>query len=321
MRLLLVFVMAMLLAACSEPPQTVVSGEAMGSRYHITLVGGGDAQGIEADVEELMEAIEAQASQWRSESWVSRFNGDRSTTQQTPAPGHVWAMLVEAERIYAQSGGALDITAGPLVELWGFGAKPRSHAPSEMEIAVAMSNSGGDKLVLDHDSRTVAKLTPKLTIDLSALAKGYAVDQVAQLLDRRGVADYLIAFGGEVRARGNGPGGDGWVVRIEQNSSADKTADPAPANQSITLRDQATATSGGGEQRRSLADGTMVTHLIDPRTGRPITDGGLAVTVVADRAVVADAWATALCVTPEAQRAALAAQYGVRLIEPAISGR
>lgn len=302
-RLLLGLVL-LLAAGCGEPSPTVISGEAMGSRYHITL--GGDhpsAEGLERSVAALFEAIEDQASQWRAGSWVSRFNASGSTAA-VPVPAHAWAMLEVTDRVQRDSGGALDITAGPLVELWGFGAQPSEGEPSEMQIAQVLRRVGHDKLVMDRQAKTLAKAMPNVEIDLSSVGKGYAVDRIAALLDEAGVADYLIAFGGEVRARGDGPGGDGWVVGIDR-----------PGGGALTLHDQAVATSGGAERYRETAGGSVVTHLVDPRTGRAVAGRGRSVTVVAERAAVADAWATALAVVRAEDRRALAQRGGVELVE------
>lgn len=312
MRYCSVLLCACLLIGCEKPTPTVIAGEAMGTRYHITL--GDDTSSVDAidhDVRVLLESIEAEASQWRQSSWVSRFNQSRSVEAQA-VPAHVWAMLLVADRVHRQSGGALDITIGPVVELWGFGASPRnqSRTPTQHEIDEALSCCGMDKLALDRQARSVRKTDPRLTIDLSSVAKGYAVDRIAELLDGRGMENYVIAFGGEVRAKGQGPTGDGWTIGVDHGST--RRVKPADA---ITLRDQAVATSGGGQQQHVLPDGSSVTHLIDPRSGMPVTDGSLSVTVLADSAVLADAWATALSVTHAPDRKALAERGGVRWLE------
>lgn len=308
MRWLLAFILIALLIACDEPSPKIITGEAMGTRYHITL---GDRSAatkidaIEADVAALIEQIESQASQWRGDSWITQLNTSRST-QPILVPEHIWPMLVVAMQVYAQSEGALDITAGPLVELWGFGAAPHKQPPTSDELARTLARCGADKLVLDENAKTLAKQVPDLAIDLSALAKGYAVDCVAELLDQRGVANYAIEFGGEIKAKGNGPGGDGWIVRIDRPGTQ-----ASQSGQRLNLHDQAAASSGGSEQHRRLVDGTVVTHLIDPRTGLPMHDAKGVVTVVSKRCVDADAWATALSVTPVAQRDAIAKRAGV----------
>lgn len=271
---------------CSDAGPTVLTGEAMGTRYHITLRGDHpDHALLESEITVLLERIEQQASQWRDQSWVSRFNR-RQANAPMPVPEHVAAMLVEARRVYVKTGGVFDITAGPLIELWGFGADPAAQEPSEMQVAEAMMRCGFDQLAMNDDASVVSKQRNGVQLDFSALAKGYAVDRIARRLDSHGVAHYLIAFGGEVRAAGDGPGGDGWIVEVGTSGGT-----------TITLRDQACATSGGSEQNRELG-GRSVTHLIDPRTGRPMAEPARSVTIVAGRCITADAWATALAIDP-----------------------
>lgn len=277
-----------MLAGCGEAPATVVTADAMGSRLHITLPAGtGDRAVLEADLAALLDRIERDASHWREQSWVSRFNRDAQAGVPMPVPPHVSAMLREARSVHGRSGGVLDVTAGPLVELWGFGAQPNATEPSEMQMAEALARCGFDKLALNDEASVVVKRVPGVRLDLSALGKGYAVDRVAAMLDERGVSDYLIAFGGEVRAKGDGPGGDDWVVQV-----GDKQG------RTLTLRNQSVATSGGVERQRATGGGGHATHLIDPRTGRPMDQPGRSVTVVAEACMTADAWATALAIDP-----------------------
>ncbi|MFN3167437.1 MAG: FAD:protein FMN transferase [Phycisphaeraceae bacterium] len=298
---------------CDEPPPTVVTGEAMGTRYHVTLGGHrGSSDAIDAEVARLLDAIEDEASQWRSASWVSGFNASRAT-EPVAVPGHVWAMLVVAERVWRDSGGALDMTIGPVVELWGFGRSPSPHEPQDAEVEQALERCGMDKLVIDHQARTIRKLDPSVTLDFSAVAKGYAVDRIAEQLDARGVDDYLIAFGGEVRAKGDGPDGEGWAVAVTRRNGSAR----AGAARRVVLKNAAVATSGGGQQQRAAPGGDAVTHLIDPRTGRPIRHGASPVTVRADSAVLADAWATALSATPTDEREAMARRGGVEWMDTA----
>lgn len=298
-------VLVLLLAGCDASEPVVITGQAMGARYHVKLMGGHPpVDALEQSLAELLDAIEDEASQWREASWVSRFNAGGSA-RPVSVPPHVWAMLVEAERVYGQSGGVFDITAGPLVELWGFGESPGSGPPTPARLAETLKRCGGDKLLLDHAGRTAAKAVPGLALDLSGLAKGYAVDAAAALLDEAGVEHYLIAFGGEVYARGNGPGGDGWRVEVERAGGAKRV---------ITLRNQAAATSGGGQQHKQTNGVGYATHLIDPRSGLSMSDPSRSVTVLAPRAVTADAWATVSAVLTDADLLHASVPSGVEVL-------
>lgn len=270
-----------------DNPRTLFSGRAMGTNYSITMVASSaDRPQIHAQVKALLEAIDRAASQWRADSWVSGFN-QKAATRWDPVPEHAWPMLLAAADLHRDSRGAFDITAGPLVELWGFGARPAASPPSDRRVAETLRRCGMQKLELDRKRRAVRKTTPGIQLDFSALAKGYAVDRIAGLLDEHGIEHYLIEFGGEVRAKGHRPGGEGWVVQLADEK-----------NRTITLHNSSAATSGGAGQYRAITAGPAATHLIDPRSGRPMTDPSRSVTVCADNCMLADAWATALAVDP-----------------------
>lgn len=284
----LLIVAVVLLCACGEEPATVIADQAWGNRYHVTLPRfDGDQAELRRAIQQELSAIDREVSTYRDDSWVMGFNRGESL-EPVVVPKHAWAMVRVAERVHRESGGALDITAGPLVELWGFGPSrgtdeaDDTDPPSEMQIATTLLRVGMDKLTIDADAQTLAKQVPGVELDFSALAKGYAVDRIAALLDERGHANYLIAFGGEVRARGHPAPQTQWALDT-----------PHPLRPTITLGNQAAATSGGAYRSRDTASG-IATHLIDPRSGRAVTDTQQTVTVIAERCVEADAWATAL---------------------------
>lgn len=288
---------------------TVISGSAMGTRYHIKIA---DALPVEAriedDIESLVDEIEDEASQWRESSWVSHFNSENSLAP-IRAPDHVWAILLVAKEVYNKSGGLLDVTIGPLVESWGFGHQPHSDPPAPHDLEKLRAVCGFDKLVLDGRQQTIKRKVPGLRIDLSALAKGYAVDQIDAHLKGLGLGNYVIEFGGEVMARGykscSNEHRDSWRIALPGYDGK---------RQILGINNLAYATSGGSEQNRKVG-GNSVTHLIDPRTGRPTRDITGAVTVGADRCVVADAWATALCVASKEEARHLAEHAEVELMD------
>jgi len=296
----------LLLTGCGDASPTVLTGQAMGTNYHVVLRGKHpSADVVEREIAQLLEEIESQASQWRPGSWVSRFNASREMKFEN-VPKHVFAMIVTAEDVNRSSAGVFDITCGPLVELWGFGANPSEAVPTQSQIDEALRRCGSDKLFVDRSAIKVIKGIPDLEIDLSGLAKGYAVDRVAIAIEMMGVENFLVEFGGEVCAKGDGPGGDGWVVEIDAGSSEG-------GHRSITLRDQSCATSGGSQQNRKLSDGRVVAHLIDPRTGMPLVSARRYATVVcSDSCAVADAFATALVVDPSLELPEYLTSYSPR---------
>jgi len=202
--------------------------------------------------------------------------------------------------------GALDVTVGPLVNLWSFGPESREPAvPSPAAIAERLAAVGWSRLEVRLDPPALRKRSGELEVDLSAIAKGHGVDVLAGLLEARGCLDYLVEIGGEVRVRGHRADGAPWTIGIEApDTGARRVAEV------LTPGDAAVATSG--DYRNFFeAGGKRYSHTIDPRTGRPIEHGPAAVTVVADTCTLADAMATALMVLgPEAGRA-LAVREGL----------
>ena len=259
---------------------------------------------LQAAVQERLDGIEARMSHYRSDTELSRFNRAR-TTEPLPMSGETLGVVAEALAVSRASDGAFDVTVGPLVEAWGFGPGGRAPAvPEEAAIAVLQDRIGFDLLEVDPRAGTLRKRREDVFIDLSAVAKGYAVDAVASLLVERGFNDHLVEIGGELRAGGAAEDGEPWRVAIER---------PLPggmeAQRIVPLADAALATSGDYRNFYDL-DGARVSHTIDPRTGRPVTHRLLSVSVVAGRCALADARSTALSVLGPDAGYALAVEQG-----------
>lgn len=243
-------------------------------------------------------------SHYRPESELSRFNHARTTEPQPMSP-ETLGVVAEALAVSRASGGVFDVTVGPLVDAWGFGSAGRARAaPDRALLSELRSRVGSDLLELDPAAATLRKRDENVVVDLSAIAKGYAVDAVATLLADRGFGDYLVEIGGELRAGGRNEEGAPWRVAIERPLPG------APAAQRIvSLTDAALATSGDYRNFYDL-DGARVSHTIDPRTGRPVTHGGRSVSVIAERCMQADARSTALQVLGPDEGYALAVERG-----------
>ena len=285
----------------------VVTGRAMGTSYAVTA----DCPQMlpDAALKDVLATVDERMSTYRPDSELMRFN---------QSPVGVWAPVsaelvdvVAAAKAFAEeTGGAFDPTVAPLVALWGFGASPAKAAPTAAAIAEAMSMVGQAKLQVRRSPPALAKAAP-LALDLSGIAKGHAVDRMAQVLVAAGCTAFLVEFGGEVRARGRSPSGGAWRVGIESPTGDGHLDRP------IQLRDGALATSGDYRQYREV-DGVRHSHIIDPRSGHPIRHRLAAVTVAAPTARTADAYATALMVLGEreglafADRTGLAALFVVR---------
>ena len=265
-----------------------------------------DSVRLKQEIIAKLEQVEQQMSHWRVDSLVSRFNRSDST-QLTEITPELAVVIGEALRTYKLSDGAFDVTSAPLVNLWGFGpTDPRRSGepgsrPTEPQIAATRRTVGSDKLHLVEaadGSWFLSKTIPELQVDLSALAKGYAIDLISEHLNSRQIENFLIEVGGEVLARGTNERGALWQIGLEQ-------PDPRSIGQirsRIALRDRAIATSGS---YRNFTQATQsdepISHLIDPRTGRPVAHKLVSVSVIEATAMGADAWATALIVLgPEA---------------------
>ena len=293
------------LAGCGDDQPPVITGEAMGTTYRVRIEGRGiDQRELAKKLAAELAAIEEQASTWRPESWLSQFNHDRSQQPQQP-PEHIWHMLVLSDQLVRATGGAFDPTVGPLVRAWGYGPGQTDQPPTAQHLDALLVATGWDKIEINFDQRTVRKVHPEVELDFSALGKGYAVDRMAVLLDEAGCEHYLIEFGGEVFGRVPDSAA-GWSVGIQQPGTP-----PGAHGRSITLVNQAAATSGTYYQDRAADESS---HLIDPRTGRPVPPAAQSVTVVMSSCADADAWATALMVLgPEADTAALESENGARV--------
>lgn len=279
----------------------------MGTTYTVKIVAASIGPSERARLRRLianqLEEIDGKMSHYRDNSELSRFN--RSTDLEPfPVSRETFEVFLAAQQINLLTGGAFDVTAAPLIDLWGFGPEqPPETLPSEEEIATARKRVGQDKLVLDPDKTTLQKLDPAVRCDLSAIAKGYGVDRVAEALDREGRADYLVEVGGEVRTAGKNDSGEDWRIAIEQPLAGKRLI-----GQVVPLSGLAMATSGGYRNFYER-DGKRYSHTIDPRTGRPVTHGLASVSVVDEHCVRADGLATGLLVLGPEEAYTLAVEH------------
>ena len=280
----------------------------MGTTFAVRVVeedpGEARVAALEAAVGQVLARIDARMSTWRPESELSRFNRLQST-EPFPVSDDTLAVFRHAIEISELTGGAFDVTVAPLVDAWGFGPAGRPAAfPDGAEIERLRARVGYRQLAIDVSSSTIRKSQASVSADLSALAKGYAVDQVAELLRAEGIGSYLVEVGGEVRARGRSERGDAWRVGIERPAPG-----PPVLQRQLALRDLALATSGDYRNYYEL-EGRRLSHTIDPRSGRPVSHGLASASVLDPLCVRADALATALEVLGPEDGFALAASNG-----------
>lgn len=244
--------------------------------------------GVQAAIEAVLANIIAQMSHWEPTSQLSRINNSAPGTWHRIGPEFAQVMAIALD-IAERSGGAFDPAMGVAVDLWGFGPPgPRTGLPTEAEIEAARALCGYD--AIDFDPLLLRlRLTRPIRLDLSGIAKGYAVDAVAARLRAMGCLDFLVEIGGELLGEGIQPDGQPWWVDVEVPPGVDA----APLR--IALHGMAVATSG--DYRRRFVEGdTSYAHTIDPRTGRPVSNLVASVTILHRNCAQADAWASALTV-------------------------
>ena len=288
--LLSALVSFLLLSGCDHAPEIVkISGSKFGTSYQITIVADQPAPADLAErIDAALDVVDLSMSTYKSESELSQFNR-LPVAEEVAASPELWTVLQTSRQIWQQSAGAFDPSVGPLVDLWGFGPQiTNDRIPEDNGIAQALANMGYQHLILNSDEQTISKALP-LSLDLSAVAKGYAVDQVADLLEMLALPDYLVEVGGEMRVSGRNPKGQPWRIAIE-------TPDAMGQVDNVITRESAAVATSGDYRNYFEKDGKRYSHSIDPRTGRPIEHRLASVTVVADRCIDADAWATAFLV-------------------------
>ncbi len=305
------------LAACGDQrlPQLELAGSALGTTFRVAIVeplADLDSEALEADILAELAEVDRLASTWRSDSELSRFNAERSTDW-LEVSAEFCAALAGALDVSRLTGGAFDMTVGPLVNLWGFGPDgPVEEPPPADQIERAMQSVGYDKVHADCQRGTARKDHEAIYVDLSGWAKGYAVDALAELLNASGLHNYLVEIGGELRVRGHNSERRNWAVAIEAPSTSARVPHAV-----IHVTDTSIATSGDYRNYFDYSN-SRYSHTIDPRTGYPVAHELAAVTVIHPVSAFADAMATALLVLgpdagpPLAEDLGLAAYFLVR---------
>lgn len=274
-------------AVVTEPDRTTVRGETMGTTYAVTVAGATDPAALRAVVQGAVGEVDAQMSTYRQDSELSAFNRAPAGGEPPLSPQlrEVFEVALDVGR---RSGGAFDVTVGPLVDAWGFGPSEAGDPPSGPQIAALRARSGPG--ALSWVDGQLHKRADDVRCDLSAVAKGYAVDRVAEALGAAGHGAFLVEVGGELRARGRRLDGALWQVGVER-----PVVGPRALLRTFPLRDVGVATSGDYRNFRRI-EGKRRSHILDPRTGYPANHALASVTVLHPRVAVADAWATALTV-------------------------
>ncbi|MBX2808221.1 MAG: FAD:protein FMN transferase [Cellvibrionaceae bacterium] len=283
-------------------PTIVLSGATMGTTYHITLVSVPEAittAQLQQATDALLLSINQQMSTYIEDSEISQFNR-LPVDQWLPISEDFQAVLLLSQQIAAVTDGKFDITVGPLIELWGFGNTLNQQIPDPEAIADAKAKTGWRYLSIDQQTQRITK-SRELSLNVSAIAKGFAVDKLAAYYQSQGIANYLVEIGGEMRVQGTNAQGVLWKIGIEKPALLQQQQ----AQQIVSLDNQAVATSG--DYRNYFEEnGQRFSHTIDPETGYPVRHNIASVTVIAPTAAAADGFATALNVLGEKHALALA---------------
>ncbi|MBL3522548.1 FAD:protein FMN transferase ApbE [Serratia plymuthica] len=301
-----------LLAACNDQEtrsQIDLEGKTMGTFYSVKISGDVKISKplLQQQVDALLERANDDISTYRPASVLSRFNQSHSTDPQ-PIPRGMADIILTAQRIGRDTQGAMDITVGPLVNLWGFGPDKRAvKVPEQQQIEAAQKNIGLQHLKLLSDSRGewLQKDLPNMYVDLSTLGEGYGVDQLVKLMARNGITNYLVSVGGAVSSRGVNGQGKPWRVAIQ------KPTDRENAVQALVDLQGYGISTAGSYRNYFEQNGQRYSHVIDPVTGRPITHRLVSATVIASTALEADGWDTGLMVLGTEKALKLAEEKGL----------
>jgi thiamine biosynthesis lipoprotein len=310
---LLLLITTALLPCMSLAATQRLSGSSMGTTWTVTAVTDADTAGLREGIEAELDRVVAQMSTWEPGSDISRFNRAPAGTAQV-LPDGFFQVLDTALRLAKGTGGAFDPTVGPLVNLWGFGPDGSRDAPPGPDAITALrARTGWHRLSLDQAAHTAIQ-PGGMQVDLSSIAKGFAVDRVAAYLVDSGIHAFLVEVGGELRARGRKPDGTPWRIAIESPRAGDgdtPAAETVPAAQIVVALDDLSVATSGDYRHYFERDGRRYSHTIDPRTGYPVAHGLASVTVLHEDCMQADALATAMTVLGPDDGYAYALRHGV----------
>lgn len=294
--------LAILLSACEKDPQQVkLEGKTMGTTYHVTYIDDGKTKNlpepavVKQQLDTLLKEVNNQMSTYQKDSQISAFNNFHTVDTPFVVAADFAKVVKEAIRLNKVTDGALDITVGPLVNLWGFGPDKRlNKAPTAEQIAERAKSVGIEKIsVVENENKTaLVKQEPNLYLDLSSIAKGFGVDKLAEHLHSLGLGNYLVEIGGELRGQGKNLFGKPWQIAIEKPTFEQGVAIEAV----VPLENKAFATSGNYRNYFEDEQGNRLSHIIDPKQRSPIQHNLASITVIADSAMMADGLSTGLFV-------------------------
>lgn len=286
----------------------MLEGNTFGTYYRIKIASRDKDTSLRGKIQKIFDEVNQKMSVFEPASELNEINR-APAGQKINVSRELYNILQTSKEVYEKSGGRFDPSVEPLIELWGFGINKKHLSPNDKKIKKTLEYCGFDKIRLSEQTNAVSKKHDKTTLNLSAIAKGYAVDRVAELLRSLGYKDFLVDIGGEVYASGRkNKRTRGWNVGI---------AHPAPDSRKnmfiIELQDMAVATSG--DYRNFFTqNGKRYSHAISPQTGRPAEHNLASVTVFNPSCMLADAYATAILTAGEEEGLALANKQNIAAV-------
>ena len=290
-----------------------VTGTTMGTYFAVTIDSPSETDteaSVRAEIMAKLTAINAQMSTWDPKSEISRFNRSQSLDWFPVSPGFA-TVVKEAKTVHQLSGGAFDSTVAPLIDLWGFGKPGRSALPDQAAIDCALQSVGMQYIEVQMEPPALRRKRVAVQLNLSAIAKGYAVDVIAELLNASGRSSFIVDIGGETRAGAAKSSGDAWRVGVESpGSGLDRSRQPSRI---IPITESSVATSGDYRNYFEV-DGDTYSHTINPATGRPVESPPASVSVIHNSCMTADALATAMMVLGRERGIQLAVEQGYSVL-------
>lgn len=280
------------LAGCSKPPELQqAEGFAQGTTYHISWWTEQDVapEKVTQAFQTTLQQIDEELSTYRDDSYISHFNQSHSTDWQ-PASADFIQLIEIAKDISRKTRGCYDPTVAPLFDLWGF-KKDVLNVPSAEQIEAVKAEIGMDKLEMDAAGKRIRKTVPQLQLNFSSMGEGYTIGKLVADLEARGITNYLVEFGGDMKIRGHKPNGEKWRIAIQR---------PLPGKQTVhkifTIEDESGVSldTSGTYLHHFDADGKIYSHILDPRSGAPVSHNLVSASVFGTDPRISDGWTTAI---------------------------
>lgn len=302
---------SLLLAGCLPQGQvnevSELKGEVFGSYYLVKYRGKLETSELEGKLKVFFEDFNRQFSTYHPHSTISQFNSFRANQPIGVTPQFI-ELLKLAKKFHEETNGAFDPTLGPVIKLWGFGGGTQKKVPTELEIEEKRKIVGFHFIKWNEEKNTVWKVRDGVQLDVNAFAPGWAADLIGKLLEEEGVEDYMVDISGEILFKGQKSPDAQWVAGIEKPSK-----EYAQGIQlAFKVKNLALATSGNYRQFYD-ENNKRFSHIIDPRTGHPVSHSIASVSVISASAASADAWSTALMVLGS-EGLAIAEKHGIKVL-------